>query len=75
MNSGWKIFWSSFIAFFILNFFENLLHYNIGRHSNQNEVFDISPPTPKDCIRIFLVMIIFGILQGMFTLFLNKHYM
>lgn len=75
MNSGWKIFWASFIAFFILNIFENLLHYNIGRHTNQNEVFDFSPPTSKDCIRILFVMLIFAILQGGLTLYFDKHYM
>lgn len=75
MNSGWKIFWASFIAFFILNIFENILHYNIGRHSNQNDIIDISPPTLKDGIRIFIVMIIFAILQGLFTLFLDTRYM
>jgi hypothetical protein len=60
----------SFISFIFLNIIENLYHYSIGRHSNENLKFTM--PTKKDWIQIMSVMFIFGLLQALFTSFLNK---
>lgn len=72
-NTEWKIFIASFIAFIILNTIENVLHYNIGRTSNQNDVIVFKNPTYKDWIRIIIIMTIFAILQSCLTL-LIQHY-
>jgi hypothetical protein len=63
------VFIVSFCVFIVLNLIENLLHYNIGRHSDSELV--LNSPTKKDWIRIIIVMIIFAILQGVFTYYFN----
>ncbi len=67
-----KIFMSSFVAFIILNIIENYIHYNIGRNREKEEFISLSMPTRKDWTKIIIIMIIFAILQGAFTMFLSK---
>lgn len=74
-TSNWKIFVAGFFAFVILNTFENVLHYNIGRTSDDENVDVanlVSNPTPHDWKRIILVMFIFAILQGLLTVFIRS---
>lgn len=66
-------FFASFIAFIVLNTIENILHYNIGRTTNEDKVIIFQNPTHKDWIRIIIIMIIFAILQSCLTL-LIQHY-
>lgn len=73
-TQNWNIFLSSFIAFILLNTIENILHYNIGRTSNEDKIFDISLPTKMDTIRIFVIMIIFAGLQGLITILIQQHF-
>lgn len=68
-----KIFIASISAFLILNSIENVLHYNIGRTSGEDEIFIPSVPTKKDCMRIFCIMMLFALLQGLLTLVFNKY--
>ncbi len=67
-----NIFMSSFVAFIILNIIENYIHYNIGRNREKEEFISLSMPTRKDWMKIVIIMIIFAILQGAFTMFLSK---
>jgi hypothetical protein len=67
-----RIFMSSFVAFIILNIIENYIHYNIGRNRNKEEFIALSMPTKKDWTKIIIIMIVFAILQGVFTMFLSK---
>ena len=67
-----KIFISSFVAFLILNVIENVIHYNIGRNHDDVEFIKLSTPSKKDWYKIIYIMILFAILQGVFTLFLSK---
>jgi len=61
----------SFLVYIFVNLFENLIHYNIGKFSNKDDIkFDI--PTSKDWIRIIVVMIIFALLQGLLTYYFNR---
>jgi len=59
------IFIVSFLVYLFVNAFENLIHYNIGRFTNQETKFEI--PTSKDWTKIILVMFIFAVLQGLLT--------
>ncbi len=62
----------SFIVFVFLNLIENLIHYNIGRFSNHSDEFlVISNPPQKDWLKIIVIMIIFGLLQGYLTYFME----
>jgi len=61
------LFITSFIVFFFLNVIENLIHYNIGIHSDDNNV-KIILPTKRDWIRIIITMFIFAFLQGFIVL-------
>ena len=61
----------SFIVFLILNIIENLIHYNIGIHTDDNK-FKIKMPTKRDWIRIVITMLIFAFLQGFFVILFSK---
>ena len=60
----------SFTVYIFVNFFENLIHYNIGRFSNKETQIEL--PTKKDFIKIVLVMCVFALLQGLLTSYFNK---
>jgi hypothetical protein len=55
----------SFFVYLFVNLFENIVHYNIGRHSDSDIQFDM--PTKKDWVKIVFVMFFFAFLQGIFT--------
>jgi len=61
----------SFIVFMFLNLIENLIHYNIGRHTDTEKFIVFSNPPNKDWFKIAVIMIIFGLLQGFLTYYLN----
>lgn len=61
-----KLFIVSFMVYTVINFTENMIHYNIGR-SKGRQSLDFEWPTKFDFIRIISVMIIFGTLQGVLT--------
>jgi len=61
----------SFVVYLFVNFFENLIHYNIGKFSNKATHFEL--PSKNDLIKIVLVMCIFALLQGLLTSFFNKY--
>lgn len=71
-NLPFTIFISSFIVFISLNIIENYIHYNIGRHYNETEL-KLSSPYLIDWIKITITMIIFAILQGIFTIILYNY--
>jgi len=60
----------SFCVYIIVNVFENLIHYNIGKFSNKETHFDM--PTQKDWIKIVIVMCVFALLQGVLTVWFQK---
>ena len=55
----------SFLVYLFVNFFENLIHYNIGRFSNKETKLKL--PSKKDLIKIVVVMCGFAFLQGLLT--------
>jgi hypothetical protein len=57
----------SVFVYLFVNFFENLIHYNIGRFSNKETKLEL--PSKKDFIKIILVMCIFALLQGVLTFY------
>jgi hypothetical protein len=60
----------SFVVYLFVNFFENLIHYNIGRFSNKETKFELQ--SKKDFIKIVVVMCIFALIQGLLTNYFNK---
>jgi hypothetical protein len=61
----------SFLVYIFVNLFENLIHYNIGKFSNKDDIkFDM--PTTKDWIRIIIIMALFALLQGLLTYYFNR---
>jgi hypothetical protein len=64
----------SFCIFIFLNLIENYIHYNIGRHREEEEFIKLSIPSKKDWIKIIIIMIIFAFLQGFFTITLNNYF-
>lgn len=66
------VFIVSFIVFNVLNIIENVIHYNIGKNRDDKGLdIKISNPTSGDWFRIIFIMIIFAILQGVFTSYFN----
>lgn len=61
----------SFFVYLFVNFFENLIHYNIGRFSNQETKLEL--PSKKDFLKIVVVMCCFALLQGILTSYFNKY--
>ena len=60
----------SFLVYLIVNLFENVIHYNIGRFSNHETKFEM--PSDSDLFKIIGVMICFALLQGILTYWFNK---
>jgi hypothetical protein len=60
----------SIFIYMLVNIFENIFYYSIGRHSNQKGI-TIELPTRKDWIKIIGVTLIFAILQGYLTYLFN----
>lgn len=69
-NKKQHIFIISFLIFIFLNVAENFIHYNIGRHP-ENERISLSLPSERDWIKIIIVMVVFAFLQGWFTYLLE----
>ena len=59
----------SFLVYLFVNFFENLIHYNIGKFSNRETKLEL--PTQKDFIKIVIVMCLFALIQGLLTSYFN----
>jgi hypothetical protein len=60
----------SFFVYLFVNFFENLIHYNIGKFSNQDTKLEL--PSQKDLVKIVVVMCVFALLQGVLTSYFNQ---
>ncbi len=65
------LFFSSFVAFMILNFVENFIHYNTGKFHDTTQ-FHFTYPSKQDFLKILLIMFIFAIFQGLLTLIIYK---
>ena len=61
----------SFFVYIFVNFFENMIHYNIGRFSNKETQLEL--PSKNDFIKIVIVMCVFALLQGVLTSYFNKY--
>jgi len=69
------IFVISVIVFVVLNIIENVIHYNIGRqHNKPSSEITAYAPSSEDWVRIIVIMGIFAILQGLFTMALSNSY-
>jgi hypothetical protein len=66
MKKVFKIILISAAIYLVINLFENIFYYSIGRHSNQDIKLEI--PTKYDFIKIIFVTICFALLQGWLTL-------
>lgn len=63
-----KLFLVSFSVYTVINFTENLIHYNIGRSKGKGkDKVEFEWPNKSDLMRILSVMILFGTLQGVLT--------
>ena len=69
-DSSTRIVIVSFFVYLFVNLFENLIHYNIGKFSNEETHFDI--PSNKDWVKIVGVMILFALIQGLLTCFFTN---
>lgn len=71
------IFVFSFLVFIVLNVVENVIHYNIGKFHDHGVSagagnggiagYHFTNPSNTDWVRIIVIMLVFAILQGVFT--------
>ena len=61
----------SFFVYILVNLFENMIHYNIGRFSNKETKIEL--PSKQDWIKIVVVTCVFAMVQGLLTYYFNKH--
>jgi hypothetical protein len=71
------IFVFSFLVFIVLNVVENVIHYNIGKFHDHGggaggggggiAGYHFTNPSNTDWVRIIVIMLVFAILQGVFT--------
>lgn len=57
-------------VFLILNIFENIIHFSIGRNikdKNNSYIGNIEFPEYYDLIKIIVIMFVFAFLQAFFT--------
>jgi len=56
-------------VFLILNMFENIIHFSIGRNINEKNNVNIKIELPEyyDIIKIIFIMMVFAFLQAIFT--------
>ena len=72
-NKNFNLIIISFCVFLFINLLENIIHYNIGLHSNKDYI-TLSNPSQNDWIKIIVIMIIFAMLQGIFTFVFNYYF-
>lgn len=56
-------------VFLILNMFENIIHFSIGRNINEKNNANIKIELPEyyDIIKIIFIMMVFAFLHAIFT--------
>jgi hypothetical protein len=56
-------------VFLVLNMFENIIHFSIGRNIKERENTNIELEIPEkyDIIKIIFIMFVFAFLQAIFT--------
>jgi hypothetical protein len=71
-SKGFYVFLISAISFFVLNLVEDLIHFNIGRNRNLEDI-TVYLPEKSEWIYVIGVMIIFSILQGLVTYYFDNY--
>jgi hypothetical protein len=69
-DSSTRIVFVSFFVYLFVNLFENIIHYDIGKFSNEETQFAI--PSKKDWLKIITVMITFALIQALLTCFFTN---
>lgn len=63
----------SFMVFAVVNMIENLVHYSIGRDTRRESLtVKLKLPSKYDMLRIIVVMVIFGLMQALFTCYFTS---
>lgn len=70
-SKGFYIFLISAISFFVLNLLEDLIHFNIGRNRNLDNI-TVYLPEKSEWLYVIGVMLIFSLLQGFVTYYFEN---
>ena len=70
-SKGFYIFLISAISFFVLNLLEDLIHFNIGRNRNLDDI-TVYLPEKSEWLYVIGVMLIFSLLQGFVTYYFEN---
>ena len=62
----------SFLVYVVINMIENYIHYNIGKNPESGFQIEFSNPSPLDWSKIATVMLVFALLQGIFTITIER---
>jgi hypothetical protein len=66
----YRLIFVSIIVYIIVNMFENIFYYSIGRHSNEKGI-KLEMPSKKDWGKIILITLVFAVFQGYLTYLFN----
>ena len=68
------IFIVSFLVYVVINMIENYIHYNIGKTKESGYQIEFTNPSPLDWSKIAMVMLVFALLQGIFTITIERYW-
>ena len=68
------IFIISFLVYVVINMIENYIHYNIGKNQESGYQIEFSSPSSLDWTKIAMVMLVFALLQGIFTITIERYW-
>lgn len=74
--SSFRLMIISGCVFLVLNIIENLIHFSIGRSTQQKNVlkFSFVMPTKQDLVKIIFIMLLFAMLQAFFTCYFQEYF-
>jgi hypothetical protein len=68
-----RLFLISSLAVLVLNTLENVLHYSLGKRQRSSTWgIAIQFPRGKDLVLFLAIMIVFAVLQGLITVWIDK---
>ena len=68
------IFTVSVLVYIVINMIENYIHYTLGRNTDATKPFEFFLPSTIDWSYMVIVMIVFAIIQGAFTIIIDSYW-
>ena len=60
----YRFFVYSIVIYILINIIENYVHYNIGKHTEDDRFIVLTTPSNKDWVKIVVVMLAFAVIHA-----------